>query len=96
MQVTLLPIETLVSPSQSLNAAFPRAMTLLGIVTLVTPHEENAPYPIVVRLSGIVTLVRLQQPTNAWSPMLVALSGMVTLVRREQYWNVKTDRKSVV
>ena len=47
-------------------------VTLLGIVTLVSPLQlENAPFPMLVTPSGIVTLVSPLQPENADSPMLV-------------------------
>ncbi len=40
-------------------------VTLLGIVTLVSPLQpENAPLPMFVTLFGIVTLVRPLQPQN--------------------------------
>ena len=41
-------------------------VTLLGIVTLVSPSQlENAEAPILVTLLGIVTLVRELQLENA-------------------------------
>ena len=36
---------------------------------------------MLVTVSGIVKLVRLLQPSNAYSPMLLTLSGIVTVIR---------------
>ena len=47
-------------------------VTLLGIVTLVSPLQpKNASLPMLVTLLGIVTLVSPLQPKNASLPMLV-------------------------
>ena len=78
MVVTPLPIVTLVSLLQSLNAEEPMLVTESGIVTLVRAHSKNAELPMFVTLLGITTLVRLQS-RNAELMMLVTPSGITTV-----------------
>ena len=87
MEVTPLPIVTLVMLVHSLKTLLAMVMTLSGIVTLVRPVQPlKAPPPIVVTLSGIVMLVRLVQPLNDSLPIEVTLLPIVTLVRPVQSW----------
>ena len=74
IEVTELPIVTLVKRQQLLNAEFPIEVTEFGIVTLVKPvHSLNAYSPIEVTEFGIVTLVKTVHSLNAYSPIEVTV-----------------------
>ena len=77
IEVTPLPMVTLVSEVHQENACVPIEVTLSGMVILVSEHPLNAHSPIEVTLSGMVMLVSEVQYQNAHSPIEVTLSGMV-------------------
>jgi len=63
---------------QSLNAAQPISVTLLGMLMLVNPVQQlNASASIDLTLFGIVILVSPKQKANALSPITVTPFGIV-------------------
>ena len=59
MLVTLLPIVTLVSPEQPLNASSPMLVTLLGISMLLSPEQDpKAPTAILNTPLGIMVFLQ--------------------------------------
>ena len=79
MLVMLAGIVMLTKFLQFTNAPIPILVTLLPIVTLVSPQPMNALSPMPVTLLGIVTLVRSVQPKKALPPMLTTGSSLILL-----------------
>ena len=86
IEVTLLPIVTLVKPLQPTNAL--SSIYAAPIVTLISPVQSpKAPPPIDVILSGMITLVRLSQSPNALKPIAVTgLSLYYVATDNENYY----------
>ena len=63
-------------------------VTLLGMVMLVKPAEENASFPIVVSEAGRLMLLRALHPLKARTPIDVTLAGMVMLDKERQSANI--------
>ncbi|MPN11281.1 hypothetical protein SDC9_158582 [bioreactor metagenome] len=73
-----------VSEEQSENAAAPKVVTFLGIVTDVSPVSKKEYSSIVISSSGKVIEVSEEQPLNAPLPIKVRSSGRSMVVRPVQ------------
>ena len=76
--ITVNPSEnsTFFNLMQSLKAAQPILVTLLGMISSLIPlHPENAKSSILATLSGIIISVSPVQPSKAPVPILTVLFG---------------------
>src|ERR1035441_1935060 len=82
MLVTPLPIVTLLSRWQSLNAPTPTLATLLGMVMLVRPgRPENAPAPMLVTGRPVIVLGMVTAPPEPVYTVMVIVPLMVVQVQ---------------
>ena len=85
MLFTLAGMAALVRPVQPEKARSPMAVTVSGMVMLVSAEQfSRTPLAISVMFAGSVIPGSAEQPEKAESPMAVTVSGMVMLVRAEQ------------
>lgn len=80
---TDVPIVTDVKSKHERNAATPRVVTELGMVTDVKPVPWKACCPMLVKEFGRSIDVRCQQSWKVHSPIVVTEFGMVTVERFE-------------